>query len=106
MFDYSRFRGVSWDNIRKKWYSRITFSGKRYALGRYDTEEEAAEAYKTAQEMGQSEFKAWYNKDPEHRGPLVDKKIRNSDFVEDEDLIKTISFLKDSAEIDKKEFQW
>jgi hypothetical protein len=44
----SRYKGVSFDKLKKKWYAKITVSGKQMALGYYVSEEEAAEAYKIA----------------------------------------------------------
>ena len=41
----SGLRGVSWSKERKKWHAQITFNGKCVALGRYETRNEAAEAY-------------------------------------------------------------
>lgn len=38
----SKFIGVSYDKSRKKWQAGIKFNGKRIALGRFDTPEEAA----------------------------------------------------------------
>jgi len=41
----SKFKGVDWDNNRKKWRVRITKEKKVYHIGVYDTEMEAANAY-------------------------------------------------------------
>lgn len=38
-------KGVSWDKTRKKYHAQIAFQGKNYNLGRYNTIEEAKEAY-------------------------------------------------------------
>lgn len=40
-----RYRGVNWDHTRNKWIAGITVDGKRTALGRFDSEEEAARVY-------------------------------------------------------------
>lgn len=41
----SQFRGVSWHKARNKWQTQIKINGKRIHLGRFDSEEEAAQAY-------------------------------------------------------------
>lgn len=40
----SRFRGVAWRADMKQWTAQVTIQGKRHYLGRFDTEEAAAEA--------------------------------------------------------------
>jgi len=41
----SKYIGVYYAKDRKKWVARIRYNGKRPQLGRYDTEEEAHQAY-------------------------------------------------------------
>ena len=41
----SNSKGYGWHKINKKWYSSISFDGKRIHLGYYKTEEEARDAY-------------------------------------------------------------
>ena len=41
----SPYKGVSWDYSRGMWTSQITFNQQHFALGRYATEEEAAQVY-------------------------------------------------------------
>jgi hypothetical protein len=43
----SSYRGVSWDKSRNKWSSNITINRKHIYLGRFKTEEEAYEAWRT-----------------------------------------------------------
>lgn len=43
----SKYRGVSWNKINNKWKAQIQFKEKKYSLGHWDTEEEAALAYNT-----------------------------------------------------------
>ena len=40
----SRYRGVSFDRARSKWIAKHKLNGKTYNLGRFHSEEEAAEA--------------------------------------------------------------
>ncbi len=42
--------GVQWDDERKKWVARITHKRKTIHLGRFDTPEEARQAYLRAKE--------------------------------------------------------
>ena len=46
----SRFKGVCWDRVNKKWRSKLTVCGKTVVLGRFRVEEEAAAAYDDAAE--------------------------------------------------------
>lgn len=41
----SRFKGVSFDSARGKWCAEIMKNGRRWRLGRFSTEEDAAKAY-------------------------------------------------------------
>jgi hypothetical protein len=41
-------KGYCWDKSRNKWVSRISIEGNNINLGRYDTEEEARQAYLSA----------------------------------------------------------
>lgn len=49
----SRYKGVSWDRGRKKWFACIAVDGRTKYLGRYKTEKAAALAYDRAA------FDAW-----------------------------------------------
>ena len=42
----SQYKGVCWDKQKNKWKANIAIDGKSKHLGQFDTEEEAAEAYK------------------------------------------------------------
>ncbi|KIP28272.1 AP2/ERF family transcription factor [Bacillus thuringiensis] len=44
----SKYKGVSWDKIRKKWMSSIKNNEQTMYLGRYDSENDAALAYNKA----------------------------------------------------------
>ena len=46
----SGYKGVSWHKQCKKWQVQYHYKGKDYYLGLYETEEEAAEAYRKATE--------------------------------------------------------
>ncbi|MEG0380714.1 MAG: AP2 domain-containing protein [Kurthia sp.] len=41
----SRYRGVFWVKAERKWRVQIGYKGKRYLVGRFDNEIEAAKAY-------------------------------------------------------------
>jgi len=44
----SKYKGVSWDKVNKKWIAFITRSRKNKNLGRFRCEEDAASAYNVA----------------------------------------------------------
>lgn len=44
----SRYKGVSWDQQRKKWFAKIKVEYKQIALGRFLCEEDAARSYDQA----------------------------------------------------------
>lgn len=44
----SRYKGVCWDKVRRKWETYIRFAGRRHHLGRFNEESDAARAYNTA----------------------------------------------------------
>ena len=46
----SQYKGVSWYKLSKKWRADYGYKGKVYYLGLYETEAEAAEAYRKATE--------------------------------------------------------
>lgn len=41
----SKYVGVTWNKINKKWMSQISYKKNQYYLGYFDSEEEAAKAY-------------------------------------------------------------
>ena len=49
----SKYKGVSWDKVNKVWVASITCNYKRYKLGNYKNEKDAALAWnKKAEELG------------------------------------------------------
>lgn len=42
---FSKYKGVYWAKDRKKWMAEITKDYKKYKIGAFETEEEAASAY-------------------------------------------------------------
>jgi hypothetical protein len=44
----SKYKGVSWQPSRGKWYAQIRIDGRSKNLGRFDREEDAARAYDDA----------------------------------------------------------
>ncbi len=102
----SPFKGVSWDAKRNKWYARIAFSGVRYALGRFETYEQAIAAYEEAYAMGGVRLKSWYNKPPEYRGKLGESISGVSAFIKEEDRIKAFESLLDGKNEEENEFRW
>jgi hypothetical protein len=45
----SQHKGVIWDNDRNKWKAQISINQKTTFIGRYDTEQEAIDAYNDAE---------------------------------------------------------
>lgn len=41
----SKYKGVCWDRRRKKWHPQIVSRGKKYYIGRFTCEKQAARAY-------------------------------------------------------------
>lgn len=52
----SKYKGVSWYNSNQKWIAQYRFNGKRNYIGIFETEEEAAEAYRNATEHIHKEY--------------------------------------------------
>ena len=53
----SRFRGVSWDSARQKWYAKISSGSNTIrGLGRFKSEEKAAAAYNEAAKRRYRQF--------------------------------------------------
>lgn len=52
-------KGVAWDAQKQRWVARIMVHGKRMKIGRYRTQQEAAEAYASAAEKHAGEFARW-----------------------------------------------
>lgn len=67
----SGIRGVGRAN--GKWGARITFKGKFYWLGTYDTKEEAAQARQTAEKHLYTDFLEWYFTDFKRNNGKRDK---------------------------------
>ena len=50
--------GVSWDKSRQKWLAQIRLNGKKKNLGRYETKEQAKQAWMNAVALsGDAEFR-------------------------------------------------
>lgn len=56
-------KGVFYDTSRGKYVPSLTFKGKVYYLGRYNTLQEAAEVRKQAEEHTHKEFLKWYREE-------------------------------------------
>lgn len=42
---YSKYKGVTWDKSRNKWFAQINVRPNKYNLGRFESEIDAAKAY-------------------------------------------------------------
>lgn len=52
----SKYKGVSWDDITKKWRAIIVYNYKRICLGRFISETDAAKAYDNAAKQLHGEY--------------------------------------------------
>jgi len=56
----SKYKGVSWDKVRRKWRAYLSSNGKGIHLGRFDNEFEAAKVRDAAAKKYHGQF-AWLN---------------------------------------------
>lgn len=52
----SKYKGVNWDKDRSKWYASISINNKRFNLGRFKNEKDAAIVYDSAAKEKWGEF--------------------------------------------------